>query len=161
MFPFRSGWYICSLVPLHNKASLRCWGWGKIWRKKFNIRRRVLLVGQNCGQLSSSGQIPQLPVWCFIFCQICHISSKSDIFFQLPGTERFEEKSGERWEYKIATKLVFIQIFVLLGTSVQSDIFCRKTFGKYCQNFFAGKNCPNFTRTHSTLLRNGSTVFEV
>ena len=82
-------------------------------------------------------------------------------FFQLPGTERFEEKSGERWEYKIATKLVFIQIFVLLGTSVQSDIFCRKTVGKYCPNFFAGKNCPNFTRTHSTLLRNGSTVFEV
>ena len=97
----------------------------------------------------------------FIFCQICHISSKSDIFFQLPGTGRFEEKSGERWEYKIATKLVFIQIFVLLGTSVQSDIFCRKTVGKYCPNFFAGKNCPNFTRTHSTLLRNGSTVFEV
>ena len=57
------------------------------FEEKFNIRQRGALVGQNCGQLSLSGQIPRLNF--FIFCQICHVSSKSDIFLLLPNLTFF------------------------------------------------------------------------
>ena len=133
---------------------LKCRSTSRTWHlrvkkaaEKFDIRA---LVGQNCGQLSQSGQIPQLSVWYFIFCQICHICSKFDILQRnihlftkccwLTNAQMYTKMpryqiQNEKIEYKVENSQKF-------SASSSATFLCKKTLCKYfvqvlpqvCQN---------------------------
>ena len=122
---------------------LKCRSTSRTWHlrvkkaaEKFDIRA---LVGQNCGQLSQSGQIPQLSVWYFIFCQICHICSKFDILQRnihlftkccwLTNAQMYTKMpryqiQNEKIEYKVENSQKF-------SASSSATFLCKKTLCKY------------------------------